>query len=191
MVGVAVAGGTTTITSSPGRATPNAVRMAASLPRAVSRAARFAASVALRASNSSYCHFASFAWDTATCAFPASPQMLVASHAATRSRTPIRIPFRHCCARIPPVYRGGPGAAIFEALRRLTSRAGGNFPARKYSVLKNRRTGAAAGYSAEDCTIFMNTSSGIFTFPFPRSKSFFLPRFCLSSSLFLRETSPP
>ena len=44
---------------------------------------------------------------------------------------------------------------------------------------------------ASACTIFMKTSSGMDTLPVPRSSIFFLPRFCLSRSLFLRVTSPP
>lgn len=187
-MGVAVAGGTTTITSSPGRATPKAVRMAASFPRGVASAARFASSIALRSSSVSYCRLAFCASDTATCALTTSPQILVTSQNPTSKRMPIRIPCRHCLARIPPVYRVGEGTAILEALRRPTGRAGGNFPAGKYSALQNR---CARVYSALDCTIFIKTSSGIFTFPLPRSRSFFLPRFCLSRSLFLRETSPP
>ena len=109
-VGVVVAsgrGGTTTITSSPDRATPKAVRIAESRPRSVARAARFCSSISLRSFNVSDCHCASRASDTATRTLPNKFTMLDASQNITSNNTPIRSPCRHCfhCfARIGKVY---------------------------------------------------------------------------------------
>lgn len=105
VVEVAGEGGTTTITSSPGRATPKAVRMAASCPRSVPRAARFASSTALRSSSARYCRSTVCASSTAIRALLASPHVSDSSQNATSKRMPIRIPCRNCFARMWTVYQ--------------------------------------------------------------------------------------
>lgn len=101
---VASGGGTTTITSSPGLATPNAVRIAASLPCGVASAFKSCSSFRFRSSSAWYCRSTLRSSEIAICALPASPQMRVPSQNDARSRAPASSPSRSCLARMRTVY---------------------------------------------------------------------------------------